>query len=135
MAVGIIIGAAFIAILTSLVKGVIMLPFGLTLGKVDFSKPFAVLKKSATAAPYDSLTFAQASGAITINYVLFVNTIIIFLIISFFVFFPIARSTAKMQAKKVETPATTTTKEYPFCSNNLPFKATRWPNCTSPLTK
>ena len=135
MAVGIIIGAAFGAIITSLVKDVIMPPIGLALGNVDFSNLFAVLKEGTTAAPYESLAAAQAAGAVTINYGLFINTIIIFLIIAFVVFFFIVRPIAKMQAKKVEAPAAPTTKECPFCFTNIPIKATRCPNCTSPLTK
>ena len=131
MAVGIIIGAAFGAIVTSLVKDVIMPPIGLALGNVDFSNLFVVLKEGTTAAPYESLAAAQAAGAVTINYGLFINTIIIFLIIALVVFFFIVRPIAKMQAKKVAPPAAPTTKECPFCFSNIPIKATRCPNCTS----
>jgi large conductance mechanosensitive channel len=136
MAVGIIIGAAFGAIITSLVRDVIMPPIGLALGKLDFSNLLVVLKEGTTAGPYDSLAAAQAAGAVTINYGLFINTIIIFLIIAFVVFFFIVRPIARMQApKKVEAPSAPTTKECPFCFTNIPIKATRCPNCTSPLTK
>jgi large conductance mechanosensitive channel len=136
MAVGIIIGAAFGAIITSLVKDVIMPPIGLALGKVDFTNLFAVLKPGTTPSPYESLAAAQAAGAVSINYGLFINTIITFLIIALVVFFFIVRPIAKMQApKKVEAPAAPTTKECPFCYTNISIKATRCPNCTSPLTK
>ena len=137
MAVGIIIGAAFGAIISSFVKDVIMPPIGLLLGKVDFTNLFVVLRESTTVpAPYDSLAAAQAAGAVSINYGLFINTIITFLIIAFVVFFFIVRPIARMQApKKVEAPAAPTTKECPFCFTNIPIKATRCPNCTSPLTK
>ena len=133
MAVGIIIGAAFGAIITSLVKDVIMPPIGLALGNVDFSNLFVVLKEGSTAAPYESLAAAQTAGAVTINYGLFINTIIIFLIIALAVFFFVVRPIARMQAKKVEAPAAPTTKECPFCFTNIPLKATRCPNCTSEL--
>ena len=133
MAVGIIIGAAFGAIITSLVKDVIMPPIGLALGNVDFSNLFVVLKEGSTAAPYESLAAAQTAGAVTINYGLFINTIIIFLIIALVVFFFVVRPIARMQAKKVEAPAAPTTKECPFCFTNIPLKATRCPNCTSEL--
>lgn len=136
MAVGIIIGVAFGAIISSLVKDVIMPPIGLALGDVDFTNLFAVLKDGATTpGPYDSLAAAQAAGAVTINYGTFINYIIVFLIIALVVFFFIVRPIARMQApKKVEAPAEPTTKECPFCFTNIPIKATRCPNCTSPLT-
>jgi large conductance mechanosensitive channel len=136
MAVGIIIGVAFGAIIGSLVKDVIMPPVGLALGKIDFSNLTIVLKQGATPGPYASLAAAQAAGAVTLNYGLFINTIINFLIIALVVFFFIIRPIARMQApKKVVAPAAPTTKECPFCYTNIPIKATRCPNCTSPLTK
>jgi large conductance mechanosensitive channel len=136
MAVGIIIGVAFGAIVGSLVKDVIMPPVGLALGKIDFSNLAIALKQGATPGPYASLAAAQAAGAVTLNYGLFINTIINFLIIALVVFFFIIRPIARMQApKKVAAPAAPTTKECPFCYTNIPIKATRCPNCTSPLTK
>jgi len=136
MAVGIIIGAAFGVIVTSLVNDIIMPPIGLALGNVDFTNLFAVLKDGVPAGPYDSLSAAQAAGAISINYGRFINTVIIFLIIAFVVFFFIVRPIAKLNApKKVAAPAAPTTKECPFCFTNVPIKATRCPNCTSTLTK
>ena len=136
MAVGIIIGAAFGAIVTSLVSDVIMPPIGLALGKIDFSNLVIVLKQGATPGPYGSLAAAQAAGAITINYGLFISTIITFLIVASVVFFFVVRPIARMQApKKVEAPAAPATKECSFCFTNIPIKATRYPNCTSQLTK
>src|SRR4030042_96115 len=133
MAVGIIIGVAFGAIVSSIVKDVIMPPIGLALGKIDFSNLAIVLKQGTTPGPYASLAAAQASGAVTLNYGLFINTIINFLIIALVVFFFIVRPIARMQApKKVAAP---TTKECPFCYTNIPIRATRCPNCTSSLTK
>jgi large conductance mechanosensitive channel len=136
MAVGIIIGVAFGAIVASAVKDVIMPPIGLALGKIDFANLVIVLKQGTTPGPYASLAAAQAAGAVTLNYGLFINTIINFLIIAAVVFFFIVRPIAKMQAPKtVAAPAAPTTKECPFCYTNIPIKATRCPNCTSPLTK
>src|SRR5512147_2832270 len=82
MAIGIIIGAAFGAIITSLVKDVIMPPIGLALGKIDFANLLVVLKQGTTPAPYSSLAAAQAAGAVTLNYGQFINTIITFIIIA-----------------------------------------------------
>lgn len=138
MAVGIIIGAAFGAIVSSLVKDVIMPPIGLGLGKIDFANLLVVLKQGTTPGPYASLAAAQAAGAVTLNYGLFINTIITFLIIAFVVFFFIVRPIARLQAPKkavAAAPAAPTTKECPFCFTNIPIKATRCPNCTSALAK
>ncbi len=136
MAVGIIIGAAFGAIVSSFVKDVIMPPVGLALGKVDFGNLFVMLQQGKVAGPYPSLAEAQAAGAVTINYGLFINTIINFLIIAAVVFFFVIRPIARMQApKKAAAPAAPTTKGCPFCATAIPIKATRCPNCTSELAK
>ena len=121
MAIGIIIGVAFAAIVSSFVKDIIMPPIGLALGNVDFANLFVVIKDGATIGPpYDSLTAAQDAGAITINYGTFINFIITFLIVAAVLFFFIVRPIAKMQAsKKVEAPAAPTTKECPFCFTNI----------------
>ena len=133
MAVGIIVGVAFGAVVASLVKDVIMPPIGLALGNVDFSNLFAVLKGGATPGPYASLAAAQQAGAVTINYGVFVNAIINLLIVAAAVFFLIVRPIAKLQArKKAEAPAPTT-KECPYCFTAIPIKAIRCPNCTSAL--
>jgi large conductance mechanosensitive channel len=134
MAVGIIVGIAFGAVINSLVKDVIMPPIGLALGNVDFSNLFAVLRENPfSPGPYLSLADAQAAGAVTINYGVFINTIINLLIIAAAVFFLIVRPVARMQArKKVEAPAPTT-KECPYCFSAIPIKASRCPNCTSEL--
>ena len=133
MAVGIIIGVAFGAVVSSLVRDVIMPHIGLALGNVDFSNLFAVLKEGTTPGPYPSLAAAQAAGAVTINYGVFINAIINLLIVAAAVFFLIVRPIAKLQArKKVEAPAPTT-KECPYCFTAIPIKASRCPNCTSAL--
>ena len=134
MAVGIIVGVAFGAVIGSLVKDVIMPPIGLGLGNVDFANLFVVLKEGATPGPYASLAAAQAAGAVTINYGVFINAIVNLLIIAAAVFFLIVLPVARMQAsKKAEEPAAPTTKECPYCVTAIPIKATRCPNCTSEL--
>jgi large conductance mechanosensitive channel len=131
MAVGIIIGAAFGSIITSLVADVIMPPIGLLLGNVDFSNLFAVLKEGKVAGPYASLAAAKAAGAVTINIGVFINTIISFLIVAFAVFMLI-RGVNKIY-KKEEAPAAPKEKDCPFCLMSVPFKATRCGHCTSEL--
>ena len=133
MAVGIIIGIAFGAVVNSLVKDVIMPPIGLALGNVDFANLFVVLKEGLTPGPYASLAAAQAAGAVTINYGTFINTVVNLLILAAVVFFLIVRPIARMQArKKAEEPAPTM-KECPYCFTSIPIQATRCPNCTSEL--
>jgi large conductance mechanosensitive channel len=132
MAVGIIIGAAFGAIVSSLVADVIMPPIGLLLGKVDFSNLFVVLKSGATPGPYETVAAAKLAGAVTLNYGVFINTIISFLIIAFAVFL-IIRSINRMKRKAEAPAAAPATKECPYCFSVIPIKATRCPSCTSPL--
>jgi large conductance mechanosensitive channel len=129
MAVGIIIGAAFGTIITSLVSEVLMPPIGLLLGNVDFSNLFLVLKEGKTAGPYATVAAAKAAGAVTLNYGLFVNTVVNFLIVAFAIFFLI-RGMNSM--KKKEAPAATT-KDCPHCLSAIPVKATRCGHCTSEL--
>jgi len=132
MAVGIIIGAAFGAIVKSMVDDVIMPPIGLLLGNVDFSNLFVVLKDGhKLAGPYATLAEAHAAGAVTLNYGLFVNTVISFVIVAFSVFLLI-RSMHRMQ-QRLETPAAASTKECPYCFSTINIKATRCPSCTSEL--
>jgi large conductance mechanosensitive channel len=135
MAVGIIIGVAFGLVIASLVKDVIMPPIGLALGNVDFQNLFVVLKDGNPAGPYASLAAAQTAGAVSINYGVFINTIINFLIIAAVLFFFIVRPIARMNAKKAPAPAAPTTRECPYCFSSIPIKATRCPNCTSELKK
>lgn len=132
MAVGIIIGAAFGTIVKSLVADVIMPPIGLLLGNVDFSNLFIVLKSGSTAGPYASLADAQAAGAVSLNYGLFANTIISFLIVAFAVFLLI-RGINQLKRKEEAPPPVPTTKDCPFCLSSIPIKATRCPHCTSEL--
>jgi large conductance mechanosensitive channel len=132
MAVGIIIGAAFGAIVTSFVQDVIMPPIGLLLGNVDFSNFFLVLKEGKVAGPYASLAAAKAAGAVSLNLGLFVNTIINFLIVAFAIFL-LVRTVNKLKREEVAPPAAPTTKDCPYCFSKVPIPATRCPNCTSEL--
>jgi large conductance mechanosensitive channel len=126
MAVGIIIGAAFGRIITSLVNDVIMPPIGLLLGRVDFSSLFINL----SGTPYASLADAKKAGAAVIGYGAFLNTILDFVVVAFVIFLLI-RQVNKM--KKEPAPAATTTKECPYCLSVIPIKATRCGHCTAQL--
>jgi large conductance mechanosensitive channel len=130
MAVGIIIGAAFGAIVKSVVADMIMPPIGLLLGNVDFSNLFILLKQGAVAGPFASLAEAQQAGAVTINYGLFMNTIINFVIVAFAVFLLI-RGINKLQRQPA--PQDPTTKECPHCFSTIAINATRCAYCTSEL--
>ncbi|MCU0522490.1 MAG: large conductance mechanosensitive channel protein MscL [Anaerolineae bacterium] len=126
LAIGVIIGGAFGAIVQSLVKDVIMPPIGLLLGKVDFAGLFINL----SGTKYATLAAAQEAGAATINYGLFINTVINFLIVGFVVFLVVKQIN---RMKKPEAVAEPTTKPCPFCFTDIPKAATRCPNCTSQL--
>ena len=130
MAVGIIIGAAFGAIIKSLVDDVIMPPIGLLLGKVDFSNLFVVIKEGKAAGAYETLAAAKAAGAVTMNYGVFINTIISFLIVAFAVFMLI-RSVNTL--KRETPPPDETTKECPYCLSVIPIKASRCAHCTADI--
>jgi large conductance mechanosensitive channel len=125
LAVGIIIGAALTTIVQSFVNDILMPPIGLLLGGVDFGNLFISLNGTA----YPSLAAAQEAGAPTINYGLFINNVINFLIVAFVVFL-IIRQVNKLRRP---APAAPTTKECPYCYTNIPIKATRCPECTSQL--
>jgi large conductance mechanosensitive channel len=129
LAVGVIIGAAFGKIVSSLVNDIIMPPLGLLLGNADFSELYINL----TDTDYESLVAAQEAGAATINYGQFINVIIEFLIIAFVVFM-IVRQYNRLLAEE-EAPADPTDKECPFCKTQIPIEATRCPNCTSQLAE
>jgi large conductance mechanosensitive channel len=131
MAVGIIIGAAFGAVVKSLVADIIMPPIGLLLGNVDFTNLFITLKAGKVAGPYASLAAAQAAGAVTLNLGVFINTIVSFIIVAYAVFLVI-RGINRMQ-RAPEAPAAAPTKECPHCASEIPLKATRCPHCTSEL--
>jgi large conductance mechanosensitive channel len=132
MAVGIIIGGAFGGIVKSLVDDVIMPPIGLLLGKVDFANLFAALRQGATPGPYPSLAAAKAAGAVTLNFGLFINTIINFIIVGFAIFLMV-KGVNQLRRPKSVPAGEPTTKNCPFCVSLIPIKATRCPNCTSEL--
>jgi large conductance mechanosensitive channel len=127
MAVGIIIGAAFGGIVTSLVNDILMPPIGKMLGHVDFSNLFI----SLNGQDYPSVAAAKAAGAATVNYGIFINTIINFLIVAFAVFL-LVRMVNRWTAKPAPAAAPTT-KPCTFCQTEIPIKATRCPNCTSQI--
>ena len=126
MAVGIIIGAAFGRIVTSLVNDIIMPPLGLVLGRVDFNDLFLSLNGKV----YPSIAAAKAAGAPTLNYGVFVNTILDFVIVAFAIFLLVREVNRLMPAAP---PPPATTKDCPYCASPIPTKATRCPNCTSQL--
>jgi large conductance mechanosensitive channel len=126
LAVGVIIGGAFGKIITSFVNDVLMPPFGLLLGRVDFSNLFLSLNGQS----YKTIADAQAAGAPTLNYGLFLNATIDFLIVAFVIFLFI-RMINRMQ--KPAPAAAPTTKDCPYCFSTIPLKATRCPQCTSEL--
>jgi len=121
MAVGIVIGGAFGKIVSSLVSDVIMPPVGLILGNVDFSKLSIVLREKSVAAE-----------AVTINYGLFINTVLDFVIVALAIFMVIKQMN-RLKSKKEEAPVEVTTKECPKCFSTIALKASRCPNCTSEI--
>jgi large conductance mechanosensitive channel len=134
MAVGIIIGGAFGTIVQTLVKDMLMPPIGLLLGGVDFTNLFLTLKDGATAGPYQALADAQAAGAVTVNYGVFLNSVISFLIVAIAVFMLI-RAINQLRKEEALPPAVPTTKECSFCQMTIPINATKCGFCTSELKK
>jgi large conductance mechanosensitive channel len=126
LAVGIIIGAAFGKIVTSLVNDILMPPLGVLLGKVDFSNLFIDL----SSKHYDSLADAKAAGAATVNYGIFINNIIDFIIVAFAVFL-LVRQMNRLLPKPAAVPAAT--QECPYCKSAIAMNATRCPQCTAQL--
>jgi large conductance mechanosensitive channel len=132
MAVGIIIGSAFGTIVKSLVADVIMPPIGLLLGNVDFANLFVILK-GGTGEAFATVADAQAAGAVTLNYGVFINTLISFLIVAFAVFL-LVRSINRLKRQEAPAPAAApTTKECPYCFSTINIKATRCNYCTATL--
>ncbi|NLO27732.1 MAG: large conductance mechanosensitive channel protein MscL [Actinobacteria bacterium] len=128
LAIAFIMGVTFAAVVTSLVNDIIMPAVGLGLGGVDFTNLYAVIKNAPTGpADYANLEAAQAAGAVTINYGVFINAIIVFIIVALVLFF-------LMKAyMKTQKPAEATTRDCPFCKSTVPIEATRCPQCTSEL--
>jgi large conductance mechanosensitive channel len=130
MAIGVILGAAFGKIITSLVTDVLMPPIGLLLGKVNFSGLFLNL----TSHPYATIAEAKAASAPTLNYGLFINAVIDFVIVAFVVFLLVRQfNRLTERTRKKEEPAAPTTRDCPYCLTSIPLKATRCAHCTSEL--
>jgi large conductance mechanosensitive channel len=126
MAIGIIIGAAFGKIITSLVSDILMPPIGLLLGKADFSSLFL----NISGQSYPTIAAAKAAGAATVNYGVFIDTIINFLIVAFAIFLLVKQVNRFKRQPPAADPAT---KDCPFCASAIPIKASRCPHCTSQL--
>lgn len=134
MAVGIIIGASFSSIVNSLVNDILMPPVGWLLGGVDFENFYLTVKAGTPVGPYPSLSDAQAAGAVTVNYGMFINAIIGFMIVALAMFLLI-RSINRLQEsdQKDQTKEAPTAKDCPYCFTSIPVQATRCPHCTSKL--
>ena len=133
LAIGVIIGVAFGAVVKSLVDDVVMPPIGLATGGIDFSNKFVVLKDGAAAVgPYASVAAAKAAGATTLNYGVFVNNVVSLLIIGLCAFLIVRAVNRLVQTH--DAPLAPQTKMCPFCAMEIPLTATRCPNCTSQLT-
>ena len=133
LAVAISVGTAFTNLVKSLVADIIMPPVGLLLGYVDFSNLFAVLKEGVEPGPYATLDAANAAGAVTLRYGLFVNTMVSLLIISLSVFFIIKALNRIVREVKPPPTAAPATRACPYCQMQVSLKATRCPHCTSEL--
>ena len=140
LAIGFTVGAAFTTIARSLVDDIIMPPVGLLMGRADFSDLFWVLREGGEApAPYTTLADAQAAGAVTINYGIFINNLIAFLLVALSMFLLVRlvnrideRLEQEFGAEKSQ-PGDPAEKKCAFCLSTIPFKATRCPACTSHL--
>ncbi|MCJ7733720.1 MAG: large conductance mechanosensitive channel protein MscL [Anaerolineales bacterium] len=133
MAVGIIIGVAFSTIVNSLVNDILMPPFGWLLGGVDFENFYLTIKAGSPGGPYLSLADARAAGAVTVNYGLFINTIITFLIVALAMFLLIRAINRLQERKDKEPEGAPSSKDCAFCFTSIPVQATRCPHCTSKL--
>jgi large conductance mechanosensitive channel len=133
LAVGVIIGAAFGAIVKSFVNDILMPPIGLLLGGVDFTNIFVTLKQGTPVGEYATLAVAQEGGAVTMNFGLLVNTIVSFLITAFAIFLVVKGANALKKKEEAAPPPAPTTKTCPFCATAIPIPATRCPHCTSEL--
>lgn len=128
LAVGVIIGSAFGKIVSSFVNDILMPPIGLLMGNADFSDLFITL----SGAKFNSLVQAQEAGAVTLNYGIFINTVIDFLIVAFVIFLFI-KQLSKLNKEKQQPAVEPTEKTCPFCMSEIAIKATRCPNCTSKI--
>ncbi len=135
MAVGIVIGVAFGAVVASFVADVLMPPVGLLIGGLDFSNLFLTLKEGATPGPYVSPEAAKAAGAVTLDYGQFVNSVINFIIVAFAIFL-VVKAINSLRRQKENVPAeAVANKECPYCMSTISVKASRCPHCTSELVE
>ena len=132
MAIGIIIGGVFTPIVKSLVDDILMPPIGLLIGNVDFSNLFMILSPGAAMGPYETLAAAKQDGAITLNYGMFLNTIITFVIVAFAVFL-FVKVINRWKREEEAPPAVPTTKPCPYCLSHVAIAAKRCAHCTSEL--
>lgn len=132
MAVGIVIGGAFGTIAKSLVSDILMPPIGLLTGEVAFTDKFIVLRQGEPAGPYLTLEEAQAAGAVTMNWGVFTNNVVTFLIVAIAVFF-LVRAINRLRREEDPVPQDPTTKVCEYCRTEIPIKAVRCPHCTSEL--
>jgi large conductance mechanosensitive channel len=130
LAIGIIIGGVFTPIVKSLVEDMIMPLIGLLLGRVDFTQLYIMLRPGTVLPPYDTLEAAKAAGAVTINYGIFINSIVTFVLVAFAVFLLVKLIN---RWRREPAPPEPNTKECPMCYTEIPIKAIRCPNCTSDL--
>ena len=130
MSVGIIIGAAFTSVVTSLVEDVLMPPLGLAMGGLDFAEKYAVLAAGDPAGPYTTLAEARAAGATVLAYGSFVNSLVAFIIVAAVLFFAVRWMN---RLRRPETPAAPTTRACPHCRSSVDRSATRCAFCTSEL--
>ena len=126
MAIGIVLGAAFGKIVSSFVKDVLMPPIGKLMGNVDFSNLFIMLSDG----DYTTLAEAQEAGAATLNYGVFINTVLDFVIVAFAIFI-VVKQMNRLKKKEEAPPAEPTTRDCPFCCSTISLKASRCPQCTS----
>ena len=132
LAVGLILGASFGAIVKSAVDDLLMPAIGLLTGGVDFADQFALLKQGTPPGPYVSLEQAKTAGAVTVNYGVFLNNVIGFLLVAFAVFL-LVRVINRL--RREEPPPAPNSKSCPYCATEIPAAAVRCPHCTSELPK
>jgi large conductance mechanosensitive channel len=133
LAVGVIIGGAFGAIVKSLVDDVVMPPIGLLLGDMDFSSRYLLLKPGAPPPPYATPAQAKAAGAVTLNYGAFINSLLTFLIVAFCVFLLVRAINRLHRRPEEKADAAPSAKDCPYCRMSIPAQAVRCPQCTSDL--
>jgi large conductance mechanosensitive channel len=135
LAVGLILGASFGTIVKSAVDDLLMPPIGLLTGGVDFADQFVLLKRGVPPGPYVSLEQAKTAGAVTLNYGVFLNNVVSFLLVAFAVFLLVRAMNRLRRGLEPEVPSTPASKICPFCATEIPLAAVRCPHCTSELPK